>query len=104
MDIDRILDDFKADRITKAEAKEQLGFEVDIPQGESVLIYGVDQMVQFERVVREDNLEQAAKEIYEENPGESGYYECTKFLWVEFPDDRTSVRLDSLVPYSVAED
>lgn len=54
--------------------------------------------VTFLKIVKEEELEAVAKEIYKEHPGEDGYYNFTKFLWVEYPDGK-EIRLDEAVPY-----
>ena len=64
-----------------------------------VKIEGCDNATGFERICKESELQKVGKEIFAEHPGEDGYYNFTKYLWVNYPDDRPECRLDDLVPY-----
>jgi len=64
-----------------------------------VKIVGCDNADGFEKICKESELLKVGKEIFSEHPGEDGYYSFTKYLWIEYPDDRNDVRLDDLVPY-----
>jgi hypothetical protein len=55
--------------------------------------------VDFEKVCKESELIKIGKEIFADHPGEEGYYNFIKFLWVQFPDEREECRLDCIVPY-----
>ena len=64
-----------------------------------VKIEGCDNATGFERICKESELQKVGKEIFAEHPGEDGYYNFTKFLWVKYPDGRPEHRLDDVVPY-----
>ena len=64
-----------------------------------VKIEGCDNATGFQRICKESELQKVGREIFAEHPGESGYYNFTKFLWVKYPDNRPEHRLDDVVPY-----
>jgi hypothetical protein len=72
--------------------------EVGLKEG-YVKIEGCDNATGFVRICKEEDLQKVGKEIFAEHPGDDGYYDFNKFLWVSYPDGRKEVRLDSLVEY-----
>lgn len=69
------------------------------PKSGFIKIIGCDKATGFEKIIKESDLQEEGKKIYSEHPGTDGYYNFTKFLWVEYPDGRPECRLDSLVSY-----
>jgi len=73
----------------KRENKLQKGF---------VRLYGVERATEQNEIIKETDLKKRALDIYKKHNGESGYYNFTKFLWVEYPNGN-DIRLDEIVPY-----
>jgi hypothetical protein len=105
--IDQILERFYKKEIDLLEVRKELLilFSVSTRFSEPELkagyvkIEGCDNATGFKRICKESELQKVGKEIFAEHPGEDGYYNFTKFLWVNYPDDRPECRLDDLVPY-----
>ena len=103
----KIADDLRDEAITTEEAQNLLlGFlgrknHVDAPglKAGYVKIEGCDNATGFQKICKESELQKVGKEIYAERPGQEGYYNFTKYLWVQYPDDRPECRLDDVVPY-----
>jgi len=64
-----------------------------------VKISGCDKAEGFIKTCKESEILKIGKKLFEEHPGENGYYNFTKFLWVQFPDNRPECRLDEIVSY-----
>ncbi len=103
----KIADDLRDDKITAYKAEYLLlcllgantkSSKPELKKG-YIKIKGYESASSFEKICKESEMLEVGKKIFNDHPGEDGYYTFTKFLWVIYPDNRYDCRLDDIVPY-----